>query len=72
MCSASHRTDVQMMVQLIPVFVKSVPNNGSFGSCASFLLEFLVPGVNGYLAFWFHMKLYVKYMLHSCYGLVLH
>jgi hypothetical protein len=36
-----------------------------------FLLEILVPGINGYLAGWFHVKLCAKCMLHSCYRLFL-
>jgi hypothetical protein len=35
----------------------------------SFLLEFLVPGVNWYSAVWFHVKLCAKCTLHSCYRL---
>jgi hypothetical protein len=38
---------------------------------APFLLEFLVPGVNGYSAGWFHVKLCAKCTLHSCYRLFL-
>jgi hypothetical protein len=36
-----------------------------------FLLEFLVPGVNGFSAWWFHVKLCAKCTLHSCYRLFL-
>jgi hypothetical protein len=36
---------------------------------APFLLKFLVPGINGYSAGWFHVKLCVKCMFHSCYTL---
>jgi hypothetical protein len=36
---------------------------------APFLLKFFVPGVNGYSAGWFHVKLCVKCTLHSCYRL---
>jgi hypothetical protein len=35
---------------------------------ALFLLKFLVPGVNGYSAGWFHVKLCAKCTLHSCYS----
>jgi hypothetical protein len=38
---------------------------------AHFLLEFLVLGVNGYSAGWFHVKLCAKCTLHSCYRLFL-
>jgi hypothetical protein len=38
---------------------------------APFLLEFLVSGVNGYSAGWFHVKLSAKCTLHSCYRLFL-
>lgn len=38
---------------------------------ATFLLKFLVPGLNGYLAGWIHVKLYAKCTLLSCYKLIL-
>jgi hypothetical protein len=33
MCSASHTADVEMIIQLVPNFVQSVPSDGSYGSC---------------------------------------
>lgn len=37
---------------------------------ASYLLEFLVSDVHGYLAGWLHVKLYAKCTFHCCYRLL--
>jgi hypothetical protein len=41
-------------------------------SNATYLLEFLVPDVNGYSAGWIHVKLCAKCTLNSCYRIFLH
>lgn len=57
--------DAKIIIRLVINFVQGVPT-------ACFLLKFLVPGINEYLAGWFHMKLCAKFTLHSCYRLFLH
>jgi hypothetical protein len=67
MCSASHTADVET---IIASDTEDRPELLFFVN-ASFLLDFLVPGVNEYSAGWFHVKLCAKCSLHSCYGLFL-
>jgi hypothetical protein len=34
-CSVSHMANVEMLIQLVPDFVWSVPSDGSYGNCDS-------------------------------------
>jgi hypothetical protein len=45
MCSASHTADVETIIQLVPNFMRSVPSDGSYGSCDSnkWILGWVVP-----------------------------
>jgi hypothetical protein len=70
MYSMSCVSDIDMIIQLVPN-VQTVPSDGSYGICAPSLLKFPVPGINGYLAEWFRVKLCAKFTLHSCYRLFL-
>jgi hypothetical protein len=45
MCTASHTTDVETIIQLVPNLVQSVPSDGSYDSCDSrkWILGWVVP-----------------------------
>jgi hypothetical protein len=56
MYSVSHTSDVKTIIQLI-YNLQWVPSDGSY---APFLLQFLIPCVNGYPIGWFHVKLWAN------------